>query len=61
MALETLIGVKEIGKFKVGDFDELTRMAEDESTLGELNEWVFDHPIMIDHFENEITFRIQKN
>ena len=59
MALETLIGVKEIGKFKVGDFDELTRMAEDESTLEELNEWVFDHPILVDHFENEISFRIQ--
>lgn len=59
MALETLKDVKEIGKFKVGDLDELTRMNEDDLPLAELNEWVFDHPIMIDHFENEITFRIQ--
>ena len=59
MALETLKDTKEIGGFKVGDFDELTRMVEDELPLAELNEWVFDHPIMIDHFDNEITFRIQ--
>ena len=59
MALETLKDTKEIGGFKVGDLDELTRMTEDDLPLAELNEWVFDHQIMIDHFENEITFRIQ--
>ena len=59
MALETLKDTKEIGGFKVGDFDELIRMTKDELPLAELNEWVFDYPILINHFENEITFRIQ--